>query len=295
MIFLAKVINVNSTTNPNSEIIKNKVQIRITPLHNDYLDADLPYIRPILQNENEFSNLNKDDLIYVYSEDELLQEIYFFGKYNTNIDLSQTLSNINNINTNLNNNNGVSIKSLTEYNLNDNKIKIQNYGNQLMIMNGEDDFTLIAEKTNGSLLYIDATTTILVNNDNKIVMETDTGIVVDQGESKLELNENFEETTSGNKTETITGDYTSEFANGNITGSTSITITQGNNSIVMNSGGIEITGSPAITISGGNVKITGGMLSVDGSATPTGSGAFNAIPVCPFAGIIHNGNIISGT
>jgi hypothetical protein len=48
------------------------------------------------------------------------------------------------------------------------------------------------------------------------------------------------------------------------------------------------------TITAVKAKVTGGMLEVNGVATPTGSGPFCAIPVCPF-GITHIGNQVAGT
>jgi hypothetical protein len=48
------------------------------------------------------------------------------------------------------------------------------------------------------------------------------------------------------------------------------------------------------TMTTANAKITGGMLEVNGTAAPTGTGPFCAIPVCPF-GIPHVGNKVAGT
>ena len=57
---------------------------------------------------------------------------------------------------------------------------------------------------------------------------------------------------------------------------------------------VEMSGTD-ITVSAQNVKITGGNLEVNGSCSPTSSGAFCGIAVCPFTGAPHIGNKITGT
>ncbi len=49
-----------------------------------------------------------------------------------------------------------------------------------------------------------------------------------------------------------------------------------------------------VTVKGSNVKITGGNLTVNGTTKP-GQGPFNTIPTCPFSGVPHAGNTVSGT
>lgn len=53
--------------------------------------------------------------------------------------------------------------------------------------------------------------------------------------------------------------------------------------------------SPNITVKGEKVQITGGQLTVNGSAAPTGQGGFCAVPACIFSGAPHIGTVISGT
>ena len=68
-----------------------------------------------------------------------------------------------------------------------------------------------------------------------------------------------------------------------------------NNEIKTTSSGITINAASDCTVNAKNVVITGGELTVDGNATPTGSGAFNCLPQCIFSGAIHTGNKVSGT
>ena len=49
-----------------------------------------------------------------------------------------------------------------------------------------------------------------------------------------------------------------------------------------------------ITTIDGNTTIKGGTLQANGTAAPTGSGPFCGIPVCPFTGAPHVGNIVQG-
>ncbi len=49
------------------------------------------------------------------------------------------------------------------------------------------------------------------------------------------------------------------------------------------------------TVKAMNVKITGGILNVNGTSAPTGTGPFCAIPTCPISGLPHIGNQVVGT
>ena len=49
-----------------------------------------------------------------------------------------------------------------------------------------------------------------------------------------------------------------------------------------------------VTTIDGNTTIKGGTLQANGTAAPTGSGPFCGIPVCPFTGAPHVGNIVQG-
>jgi len=66
-------------------------------------------------------------------------------------------------------------------------------------------------------------------------------------------------------------------------------------STVTSTGNVTVESSASTEIKGVSVKITGGTLQVDGSAAPTGTGAFCALPACLWSGAPHIGNIISGT
>jgi hypothetical protein len=55
---------------------------------------------------------------------------------------------------------------------------------------------------------------------------------------------------------------------------------------------IKATGS--CEINAANAKITGGMLTINGTAAPTGSGPFCGLPACLFTGAPHVGNLVSG-
>lgn len=55
---------------------------------------------------------------------------------------------------------------------------------------------------------------------------------------------------------------------------------------------VKIKGETTIT---GNTEIKGGTLKTAGTASPTGSGPFCAIPVCPFTAAPHVGDLVNGT
>jgi len=68
----------------------------------------------------------------------------------------------------------------------------------------------------------------------------------------------------------------------------------GNLTIKNSKGSLELKDSK-IVINMKEVNITGGSLVTKGTSSPTGSGAYCAIPVCPFTGAIHVGDKIDGT
>lgn len=58
---------------------------------------------------------------------------------------------------------------------------------------------------------------------------------------------------------------------------------------------VVIKGAKSVTVNSPKAFIKGGKFTVEGSVAPTGKGPFNAIPVCPFTGAPHIGNVVSGT
>lgn len=185
MIILGEVVNV---VNSNDSEYKNRIQVKIQPIHSNLSGSDLPWIRPLIQPENEFGNLQSGDKIYIYTEDKTLNELYYLGKYNTSIDLNDVLSNIDEINSNI----PTPIKSnINEYSLNDNRIKIINTQNQILFMNGEDNFTLIAEKSNGICFYLGSDQIKLTNGENFITIQSGK-ITLESGESNITMTKDGE-------------------------------------------------------------------------------------------------------
>ncbi len=60
-------------------------------------------------------------------------------------------------------------------------------------------------------------------------------------------------------------------------------------------GNVEITSKKEMTLKAQTTKLTGGQLECNGTASPSGSGPFCAIPVCPFSGAPQCGSQVSGT
>lgn len=89
--------------------------------------------------------------------------------------------------------------------------------------------------------------------------------------------------------------------NTSLEGSRKVVVTGDDTLEISGSWNIKVSGSANINISGDatinspSVTITGGQLTVSGTAAPSGSGPFCGIPVCPFSGAPHVGNIVSGT
>jgi phage baseplate assembly protein gpV len=53
--------------------------------------------------------------------------------------------------------------------------------------------------------------------------------------------------------------------------------------------------APKVVVDGTDTTITGGSLTTNGTAAPTGSGPYCGLPKCLFTGIDHVGNVVSNT
>jgi hypothetical protein len=60
-------------------------------------------------------------------------------------------------------------------------------------------------------------------------------------------------------------------------------------------GNLSVTANGSTELSCPDVTVTGGMMSVGGSAAPNGNGGWCAIPVCPLNGAVHRGDCLAGT
>lgn len=58
---------------------------------------------------------------------------------------------------------------------------------------------------------------------------------------------------------------------------------------------VEVKATSKMKLEAQETELTGGMLKCKGTATPSGSGPFCAIPVCPFSGAAQCGTDVSGT
>jgi hypothetical protein len=125
MLFIGIVNNSYETSSPNN----GRIQVKINPITDGLADSDLPWVRPLLKDSAEYNNLLKNDLVYLYTEDELFNEVYYLGKISSQLDIDSLLSNVSAINQTILDDMQQSnkIKALKEYSLNDGKIKILSY------------------------------------------------------------------------------------------------------------------------------------------------------------------------
>ena len=87
--------------------------------------------------------------------------------------------------------------------------------------------------------------------------------------------------------ESVEGEILYQSSNGS---DYTIAFVKNNNLEIRNSNGVKISVNKGnVTISGASVSITQGSITIDGTVSPTGKGAFCAIPVCPFTGANHTG------
>lgn len=84
--------------------------------------------------------------------------------------------------------------------------------------------------------------------------------------------------------------------NGDVIMSTegNINVTSKGNAVVECEGNAEITSKQNCTVTSQNTKLTGGIVEIGGTVTPSGQGALCGIPYCPFSGAPHTGNQTQG-
>lgn len=68
----------------------------------------------------------------------------------------------------------------------------------------------------------------------------------------------------------------------------------GGNAEVVAEGDVSVEAKQNATLKSQNTKLTGGIVEVGGTVTPTGQGAFCGIPYCPYTGAPQTGNQSSG-
>lgn len=146
-----------------------------------------------------------------------------------------------------------------------------------LTIDNKGTITVEAAKDNGDegnlKVYLKGKTDITIDGDggNNIEISNDSNIKI-SGKSKVEVSGDCEIKCSSNVKIEATGKC-------DITANSSCTI----------------KASASCKVDSPNVTITGGMLTVNGTAAPTGSGGFCALPACIFSGTPHIGNKIMGT
>jgi hypothetical protein len=158
------------------------------------------------------------------------------------------------------------------------------------LTNTEGNWTKKYDKATGDLEIVgtdedDKTLTLTIKKSEKKVQLKDwnnNDILIDEKGTSLT-------DTKGNKVVTDDSGIKMEDKNGN----KSTMDSNGMKSEDKNGNKMEMAAA-GTTMTATNAKITGGALEVNGTAAPTGSGPFCAIPVCPF-GMPHVGNKVAGT
>ena len=167
--------------------------------------------------------------------------------------------------------------------------------------NGSDDIEAKAETGNKTWTEYKAgsiVTEVVDKDGNKVTSEVtpkdvtvkvgeDVTIKADQKNVDVTVGETVFHMEDGKVTVTTT-DVTID-AEGNVT------VNAKGNAEVNAKGNADINADGSCTIKTPKAQITGGQLTVNGTAAPTGSGGFCGIPACPFSGAPHIGNMISGT
>lgn len=105
---------------------------------------------------------------------------------------------------------------------------------------------------------------------------------------KLDADGNIEIKSTGEAGIEIEGDVNVKVTNGEAN------IETAGNTVVKSDTYIEVN-APEVEINSRDVKITGGMLTTKGSVTPSGTGPYCALPICPFSGWQHVGTRVTGT
>lgn len=99
----------------------------------------------------------------------------------------------------------------------------------------------------------------------------------------------------GNSEVTIGGDSKVDISgNSDITVSGDCNIKVSGNTKIESSGNCDIKASGNCTVNSPNTKLTGGNVTVGGTAAPSGKGSWCSLPACIFSGAVHIGDISAG-
>jgi len=105
---------------------------------------------------------------------------------------------------------------------------------------------------------------------------------------KIDKEGNIDIEMEGNGHMHITGDHKVEIDGG-------LTVKIGADAKIEVGGSADVTVSGSAKLTSPDVTITGGQLTVKGTAAPTSQGGFCALPACCLTGAPHIGHVISGT
>jgi hypothetical protein len=158
------------------------------------------------------------------------------------------------------------------------------------LTNTEGNWTKKYDKVTGDLEIVgtdedDKTLTLTIKKSEKKVQLkdwNDNDILIDEKGTSLT-------DTKGNKVVTDDSGIKMEDKNGNKS-----TMNSSGMKAEDKNGNIMEMAAAGTTMTAKKAKITGGMLEVNGTVAPTGSGPLCAVPVCPF-GFPHVGNLATGT
>ena len=147
---------------------------------------------------------------------------------------------------------------------------------------------------NGNLeVFLRENSNITITGNSKVTINIDSAVEI-IGNSTVKIGGNSDIDITGNSTINVNGNSTVEVSgNSEVNIGADSTLNVGGNSNISVSGNSDINVGGATTLTSPSVTITGGSLTVNGSAS--GSGPFNCLNNCAFSGVPHSGNVVSGT
>lgn len=157
MLFIGQVRGYEFAT---YDIFNGRIRVAISPITYNYVNGkpveaplnELPLARPLINNEHEFKTLSIGDYVYLYTEDENLQDLYYIGKENKTIDYNNIFNGLGKINEALEGK-GIVHDTVNSYVVANQSIKIERYGDELVFINGTEGYTIMSSINTGMTVY----------------------------------------------------------------------------------------------------------------------------------------------
>lgn len=267
-LFQGKVVNTNDPKK------KGRIQVRVLPeLENNILvkEKDLPWFEPFFGNssiELEKKELIKGSIVWIMI-DAYWKKFFYLGYYNRDyfFDFEKVLTILNSISD----------------------IENKDYDNIRFSLLPDNSLTFHNVSTSESGIIYSTGSFILHKSDGSIYSYSVSDFKFFNDTTTFEIS-SFKVSLQTSEEVFLSSDNTIE-----IKSSGNMNIDSEGTMNVKSTGNMEIESTGNVVLKGLEVNITGGIMTVNGTVAPTGSGPFCAIPNCLFTNAPHIGTTVINT